>query len=409
MGLGGCTGEPGPSDQSEQQSAPFRTGAEVLAADGFAALHGLRIGAVVNQTSLVDGAHIVDSMLAAGVEVAALFGPEHGVRGEAGAGVVVASGLDAETGLPVHSLYGETRKPLPEVLADLDALVFDIQDVGARFYTYISTLGLTMQSAAEAGMPFFVLDRPNPLGGNQVAGYVLEDGFESFVGAYPIPVAYGLTVGELARMIKGEGWLPGLDSLDLRVVELEGWTRAMRWPDLARDWVPTSPNIPDYATAAVYPGMCFLESLTVSEGRGTNRPFLQFGAPWIKADSLAAALNARNIAGVEFAPTTYTPVSMPNAAPNPRYKDQALPGVTIDVTSDDELEPLRLGVEVLVALRDHAGETPLIREASLRRLSGTDRLYEALQRGATANEIVAQWADEVAAFEAQRAKYLLYQ
>jgi uncharacterized protein YbbC (DUF1343 family) len=409
----GCVGKSAPQAdrQSGRQSAPFRTGAEVLAADGFAPLLGLRVGAVVNQTSQVEGVHLVDAMLQGGVEVAALFGPEHGVRGEAGAGVAVESGRDPETGLPVYSLYGETRKPDAAVLADLDALVFDIQDVGARFYTYISTLGLTMQAAAEAGRPFYVLDRPNPLGGELVAGYVLEEGFESFVGAYPIPVAYGLTVGELAKMIKGEGWLPELDSLDLVVIELEGWNRTMRWPDLARTWVPTSPNIPDYETAAVYPGMCFLESLSVSEGRGTDRPFLQFGAPWITADSLAATLNARRVSGVRFTPTRYTPVSMPNAAPNPRYRDQELPGVAIDVTSDDDLEPLRLGVEVLVALRDHAAaadETGLIREASLRRLAGTNRLYEALQRGDTADEIVAQWQDEVKAFDEARAPYLLY-
>ena len=414
-------------------------GAEVLARDGFQALSGLRVGLIVNHTSTVESTHLADTLLAAGIDVRALFGPEHGVRGDAGAGVAIESGRDEQTGLPVYSLYGPTRSPEPEALAELDALVFDIQDVGARFYTYISTMGLAMQAAAEAGIPFFVLDRPNPLGGNYVSGFVLDAGEESFVGLYPIPVAHGLTVGELARMIRGESWLSGLDALDLRVVEMDGWRRELQWPDLGRQWVPTSPNIPDFPTAAVYPGMCYLEATTVSEGRGTEHPFLQFGAPWIDATSLAAELNAElnaeNVVGafeVSFEAVTFTPRSLPNAAPNPRYRDTEIPGVRIALDADAHVgdsnahvgdsnarvgdsnahvDALRLGMVVLTALRDHAaarGEPNLIRQASMRRLAGTTELYGLLVSGASADEIAAEWADEVASFRTLRVPYLLY-
>ena len=385
------------------------TGAAVLAEGGFSELSDKRVGAIVNQTSLIDSTHVVDAMLAAGVDVVALFGPEHGVRGNAGAGVVIEDGRDTRTGLPVYSLYGANRRPSQEMLGDVDALVFDIQDVGARFYTYISTMGLAMQSAAEAGIPFYVLDRPNPLGGTYVSGFVLEEGFESFVGQYPIPVAHGLTVGELARMIAGEQWLDGLDALDLRVVEMQHWTRSMLWPATGLEWTPTSPNIPTFETAAVYPGMCFIEALNVAEGRGTPFPFLQTGALWLDADSFAESMSAHELAGIAITPTTFTPRSNPVAAPSPRLQDTEVYGVRLNVTDYAALDAVELGVAFLVEyVRSSPNFDELVREGSLRRLAGTDAMLEALQRGDSVDAITALWEDDVEGFRQQRVQYLLY-
>src|SRR5512145_2098379 len=221
------------------------TGAEALARSGFAALAGKRVGLITNQTGRVGTEHLADLLSKApNVRLTAILAPEHGFRGEAEAGAKVGASIDARTGVAVFSLYGATNKPTRQMLRNIDVLVFDIQDVGVRFYTYISTMGLAMQAAAEARIPFVVLDRPNPLGGDYVSGFVLEPALASFVGQYPIPIVHGMTVGELARMIKGERWLKGLDRLELTVVPLDGWRRAMCWPDLQRPWVPTSPNIP---------------------------------------------------------------------------------------------------------------------------------------------------------------------
>ncbi len=269
---------------------PVATGADRLAASGFAALAGKRVGLITNQTGRVGDEHLADALSRApNLKLAAIFAPEHGFRGQAEAGASVRSGRDAKTGVPIHSLYGATRKPTQAMLRGVDVLVFDIQDVGARFYTYISTMGLAMQAAAAARIPFVVLDRPNPLGGEYVSGFVLEPPCRSFVGQYPIPIVHGLTVGELARMIQGERWLDGLEALELSVVEMQGWRRSMRWPQTQREWVATSPNIPSFEAALVYPGIGIVGEAEVSEGRGTPTPFSLFAAPWLDAARTAQA------------------------------------------------------------------------------------------------------------------------
>ncbi|GIV59841.1 DUF1343 domain-containing protein [Rhodocaloribacter litoris] len=389
-----------------------RTGAEVLARQAFRPLDGLRVGLIVNHTARVDTTHLIDLLHAApNVTLGALFGPEHGLRGEADAGEKIEDGRDARTGVPVYSLYGETRRPTPAMLAGLDALVFDIQDVGARFYTYISTMGLAMQAAAEAGLPFFVLDRPNPLGGLRVEGFVLEAGFTSFVGQYPIPIVHGLTVGELARMIRGERMLPGLDSLDLRVIPMDGWQRTMTWPATGRPWLPPSPNIPDFETALIYPGTCFIEGTTASEGRGTRQPFKQIGAPWADARALADTLNARHLPGVRFEPVTFTPVSIDGMATNPKHRDVPVHGVRYVLTDPATFQPVTTGLHVLEALYRQAPDDvrgDFLNARWLNLLAGTDRLHAMLTAGTPATAIAASWTDEVEAFRTRRATYLLY-
>ncbi len=398
---------------ADTADAVVRTGAAVLDDRDFDLLEGRRVGLVVNHTARVDTAHLVDRLAGGSdVQLTALFGPEHGLRGDADAGEQIEDGRDVRTGAPIYSLYGSTRKPTPEMLEEVDVLVFDIQDVGARFYTYISTMGLAMQAAAEQAIPFVVLDRPNPLGGEYVSGFMLEPGQESFVGQYPIPMVHGMTVGELARMIQGEGMMEGLADLELQVVEAEGWHRAMLWPETGLPWVAPSPNIPDVETALVYPGAVLFEATAASEGRGTRQPFKQVGAPWADGDALADTLNARGLAGVRFEPVTFTPESIEGMDSNPKLRGRALEGVRYVVTEPEAFRPVAAGIHVLHAFHHQASERGAdefaIRPDRLARLAGTERLYDMLMDGASAESIAATWESDVDDFRELREPYLLY-
>ena len=310
------------------------------------------------------------------------------------------------------SLYGATRKPTPEMLRNVDILVFDIQDVGVRFYTYISTMGLAMQAAAAKGIPFVVLDRPNPLGGNYVSGFVLEPALTSFVGQYPIPIVHGMTVAELAHMIKGERMLPGLERLDLQVMVMKGWRRDMRWPETGRPWVATSPNVPSFATALLYPGIGIVGELAVSEGRGTATPFQLFGAPWLDAPRLTSHLTALQLPGVRFEAVTYTPRAILDVASKPRFEGKAIPGIRVHVTDPDRVEPLEIGAHALAKLVAEAkakGAGQLVGNPSMfNAIAGTRRLRQMLDQGRDGAAIIAAWQDEVRAFKARRQTYLLY-
>jgi uncharacterized protein YbbC (DUF1343 family) len=399
--------------RAETPSGPVTTGAEVLVESRFALLAGKRVGLVTNQTGRVGGAHLADLLAkAANVKLAVILAPEHGFRGEAEAGAKVGDAVDARTGVPVFSLYGATKKPTRAMLRDVDVLLFDIQDIGVRFYTYISTMGLAMQAAAEAGIPFVVLDRPNPLGGDYVSGFVLEPALASFVGRYPIPIVHGLTVGELARMIAGERWLPGLDRLDLQVVAMKGWRRSMRWSELRRPWIATSPNIPTFEAALVYPGMGVVGEARVNEGRGTSTPFSLLGAPWLDGERMVERLRALKLAGVRFERAAFTPRSIPRVASHPRFEGKALEGVRIVVTDVARFEPLETGMHVLAALAAEArreGKAPLIGNlAMFYAIAGTRRLRRMLAEGRDGTAIIAAWQAEVARFRAGRAPYLLY-
>ena len=411
--ISGCEpSAPAVEPATDVEEPAFASGAEVWMRNDFGALKGASIGLLVNHTARVDSSHLSDIVSdSSAITLKALFGPEHGIRGDADAGEEVDDGLDQRTGVPVYSLYGETRKPTPASLEGLDALVYDIQDVGARFYTYMSTMGLAMQAAAEAGIPFVVLDRPNPLGGEYVSGYVLEAGYESFVGAYPVPVAYGLTIGELANMMKGEAWLDGLESLDLRVIQMEGWNRSERWPSLNMPWRPTSPNIPKFDTALAYPGMCFFEAVEANEGRGTYNPFLQVGAPWADENALASRLNAFGLPGVRFSPIQYTPESIEGMSSSPRFKDELMHGISLTITQVEEFDPVSTGIHAIWAFYDQAPEgekADFLRERWMGSLAGTGRLYEQLKAGMEPGSIVASWKEEVDTFRQKRAAYLLY-
>jgi uncharacterized protein YbbC (DUF1343 family) len=414
---------------AEEDNGGVQTGAQAWAADGFARLRTgddtTRVGVITNHTALLSDStsadstsadsatHLIDALdRAEGIEVGALFGPEHGLRGTASAGQKVSDGTDETTGAPVFSLYGDDRKPSQEALEGLDALVYDIQDVGARFYTYVTTMGLSMQAAAEAGLPFYVLDRPDPLGGAYVGGFVLDEAQQSFVGKYPVPMAYGMTPGEMARMIQGESWLEGLDSLRLDVAELRGWERGMTWRETGLDWIAPSPNIPDPATALVYAGAVLFEATSASEGRGTDAPFKLLGAPWADGQALADTLDARGLPGVQFSAAQFTPQPR-EGAQNPKLAGQQLQGIRYEVTDAEAFRPVEAGIHVLHAFYQQAQrqgvENFIDRPEWLATLAGTERLGQMLRSGARPDEIIAAWRGGVEAFRGRRQSYLLYE
>lgn len=381
----------------------MHTGLEVLLDEGLPEIAGKRIGLVTNHTA-------VDSRLRSAVDLlhgddrfdlAALFGPEHGVRGEAQAGVDVGSAVDDYTGLPVHSLYGETRIPTPEMLAGLDALLFDIQDPGVRYATYASTLFNSQRAAASAGLLFVVLDRPNLLTGVAVEGNVLDPAFTSFVGTHPVATRHGMTAGELARLFAADGGWP-----EPLVVPLRGWRRAWWFDQTGLPWVQPSPNMPTLDCAMLYPGTCLFEGTGLSEGRGTTRPFELIGAPWIDPLALARELEQRNLPGVAFRPTYFTPVFSKHAG-------VSCGGVQVHVLDRDLMRPVELGVHLLHTVRTLNPAEFAWRQGRDGRyfadlLFGSDRPRRALDEGASVAEVTRGWDEAARGFEERRRPFLLY-
>lgn len=384
-----------------------RPGIEVWIRRGLAPLAGKRVGLITNATGVTSDLRSTIDVLheARQVELVALFGPEHGVRGDVFAGKQIANEVDSRTGLPVYSLYGKTHKPTPEMLRGLDALVYDIQDVGCRSYTYISTMGVAMEAAAENGLEFVVLDRPNPIGGNKLEGRPIDPKFRSFVGYYEIPYVYGLTCGELARMINDRGWLRNGLKCRLTVVPLEGWRRDMTFADTGLPWVMTSPHVPTAETALLYAATGILGELgVVNEGVGYTIPFHLFGAPFFDEQKLAADLNGRRLAGVRFRPLAYTPYYF-------RFKDQNCRGVQIYITDRDAVELTALQFHVMDYVRKNHPDVALFgkdRDAMFDKVCGTDRIRRAFLDGRDIEEILAIWREGVDRFRSEREPYLLY-
>jgi uncharacterized protein YbbC (DUF1343 family) len=386
-----------------------QTGLDMLFRVHLEKLQGKNVGLVVNHTAVDrNRIHLVDRLLEHDISIKAIFAPEHGYRGEAAAGQKIQDGVDPVSGAKVYSLYGINRKPSSEMIQGLDVIIYDIQDVGVRFYTYISTLGYVMQAASDAGIDFWVLDRPNPINGYVADGPVLEWEFQSFVGLYPIPVRYGLTVGELSRMIVSENWLDFAGDFRPVVIRMEGWDRIMWFDDTGLPWVAPSPNMPDLETATVYPGMCFIEGTNVSEGRGTDRPFLQIGAPWIDGGELALTLNARQLSGVEFQPVEFRPVDMPGRAVNPKYEDELCQGITLRVTDRESFESVRTGIHVLHVLNVLYPDKFQWRKSAIDRLYGSDNLREFFQTNAPVDSLFTIWEDDQLTYSGLLHYYMIY-
>ncbi len=313
-----------------------RTGLDVLLEDHSNYLKGKTIGLVTNHTGISRKGEKNYKLFENNPDITLkrIFAPEHGFYGEASAGTKVEYDNQKDSGPEIVSLYGKTRKPTAEMLEGIDLVIYDIQDVGARFYTYISTLGIVMEAAGENGVNVMVLDRPNPLGGEIIEGAILDTAFKSFVGYYPIPTRYALTVGELSQMAVKEGWLSSVPP-ELIVVTMDGWKRSMFFDDTDLTWIPPSPNIPDLKTAIIYPGMCLYEATNVSEGKGTNKAFKQIGAPWMNYD-IAKEMKIQGLKGVDFKYAKFKPKNLPGRAENPKFEGYFCVGQKIVITDKNE-------------------------------------------------------------------------
>lgn len=350
-----------------------------------------RLGLVTNPSAVTsDLVAAPDALREAGAQVKALFGPEHGVRGEAQDGVKLGNSVDARAGIPIWSLYGATPTPTAEMLKDLDALVFDIQDVGARFYTFTSTLSHVMTGARDAKLPVIILDRPNPLGGREIEGPILEKEHASFVGMHPIPVRHSATMGELGRL-----WAKFGAGEDPLVVPCAALKREHLWPETGLQWIAPSPNMPTWETALVYPGTCFLEGTNVSEGRGTTNPFRQFGAPWVQAEQLTDALNAEMLPGVRFRPVRFIPSAS-------KHKDASCSGAQLHTLDPKEFRPVATGVAVLTVLqRLYPNQFAFLHAADrfgVDRLVGTSTVRLKVMGGQTWEQISSMWEMRLADF-----------
>ncbi len=381
---------------TEAADAQVLTGIDVLERDGFKQLAGLRIGLVTNQTGRDRaGRSTIDILFKApGIKLSALFSPEHGIRGLADE--KVSDTKDEQTGLPIFSLYGESRRPKAEQLKDLDALVYDIQDVGVRFYTYITTLGYVMEEAGKAKLPIFVLDRPNPINGTDVEGPVADADKLSFTAYHTLPVRHGLTIGELARLYNDERHL----NADLRVIKMENWRRAMWFDSTGLTWINPSPNMRSLTEAALYPGIGLLETTNLSVGRGTDTPFELIGAPWLDGQKLASYLNERRIPGVRFIPVRFTPASSV-------FKNEQCGGINILITNRAQFQSVLTGVEIAVALHRLFPADWKV-DSYARLLVNTDAL-ERLKRGDSASDVLRSWETSLENFRRVRARALLYQ
>ncbi len=389
----------------DKKAKKFELGIEVLLDDQKELIEGKRVGLITNPTGVDQELNSIVDLLHNDpeVELTALYGPEHGVRGSAQAGEYVEFYTDEKTGLPVYSLYGATKKPTPEMLENVDVLLFDIQDVGTRFYTYIYTMAYAMEAAKENNIPFIVLDRPNPLGGTEVEGPVLETPYKSFVGNYEIPLRHGMTVGELAKLFNEEFKI----GADLTVVKMKGWKRDMLYDETGLQFVMPSPNMPTLDTALVYPGAALIEGTNVSEGRGTTKPFELIGAPFINADNLAQQLNSLNMKGVSFRAASFTPSISKHAGILSH-------GIQIHITDPDEFEPVKTGLHIVKSIHDLYPEDFAFRAEDSRGISFFDQLIgngwvrEAIEEGKSVEWIESQWKDELKDFTKVRKDYLMY-
>ena len=375
----------------------IQSGLDVLLSEKMELIKGKTIGLVTNNSGLDNKGipNYKQLMNHKDVNLKVIFSPEHGLFGEAADGEKVS--YDQIKSFPkVISLYGENRKPTIEQLSGIDLIVYDIQDIGARFYTYISTLGLVMEAAAEANITVIVLDRPNPISGIKVEGPILEIQNQSFVGYYPIPIRYGLTIGELAIMINGENWIDKTPNLE--VVPLKNWERSFWLDETNINWVKPSPNIPNLDIATIYPGMCLLEATNMNEGRGTNKPFKRFGAPWVNKKILNESLNALDLPGVSFIPVSYIPSDIPGMANNPKFKNKVCHGVEIVIDDRNNYNSVYTGFKVLMTLKKLYPNDFKINSKRMKKLWGKDNIEE-----------FKDWATPSNHFSTISKKYHLYE
>lgn len=390
--ISGCSLTTKPITTKPITSKELRLGGEQIS-QYYPYLKNKRVGLIVNQTSVLypntpKATHIVDALLADNINIVKVFAPEHGFRGDRGAGETIDDNIDSQTGLPIISLYGKNKAPNAQMLADIDVLIFDIQDVGVRFYTYISTMHYAMQAAAQYHIPFIVLDRPNP-NGHYTAGPILDLSLQSFVGMHPIPIVHGLTVGELAKMIKGEQWIAFAEQLDLHVIPVQGYRKSMSYPLP----IAPSPNLPNAQAVQWYASLCLFEPTHISVGRGTDYPFQMLGHPQLSISSQAISV---------------TPISMPSSAPYPKWENTPLQAILIE-----QYQPRLAGFDIslllsMFALADEQQIELITAPDFFDQLAGTTTLRTDLQAGKTVSEITEKWQQPLAHYRQLRLPYLLY-
>ncbi|ATO26745.1 hypothetical protein RA13_00740 [Bacillus atrophaeus] len=400
--IGTMTAASASQDQANQavKKPKVQTGIDILLSDYKKQLKGKKIGLITNPTGVNSSLKSSVDVLSQDpdIQLTTLYGPEHGVRGDAQAGDEVASYIDEKTGLPVYSLYGKTKKPTPEMLKNVDVLIFDIQDVGTRFYTYIYTMAYAMEAAKENGIPFIVLDRPNPQGGQQVEGPVLEPGYSSFVGLYPIPLKHGMTIGELALLFNKEFKI----NADLTVVKMKRWKRKMNFEDTGLPFVLPSPNMPTIDSTFVYPATGLIEGTNVSEGRGTTKPFEFIGAPYMKSTQLEEKLNSLGLPGVTFRAASYIPTFS-------KHQGKLCHGVQIYVTDRKKFEAVKTGLSLIKTIHDlYPDDFEFLATGSFDKLIGNGWVRTKIEEGADIQKITDAYQKPLKEFKKLRKKYLIY-
>ena len=395
-----CAPAPAPAPASEAPSGVVRPGIETFLSDIPGRLQGKRVGLITNHTG-IDRSRVSDIDLIAqhpDLELVALLAPEHGIRGDVAAGEKIADEKDAKTGIPIYSLYlAEDSAPTPAMLKDVDVLVYDLQEVGGRTWTYVSTMALAMQAAAKKQIPFVVLDRPNPIGGEIVEGARLDPKFASFVGMYPIPARHGMTVGELATLFNKQHGI----GVDLIVARVENWQRARWFDETGLPWVNPSPNLRSLAALTSYPGSVYFEGTNLSEGRGTDRPFEQIGAPWLRAAEIAKVMNGMNLSGIRF-----ETITMRVAATAAKFPGQTIPAIRFAITNREAYRPVRTSLLLIDEIRrQHPDEFAWSR--TIDRLTGSDKVRLTIEAG-TLPALLAEWDQDAAAFLDSRQPFLLY-
>ena len=394
-----------PSQTLLKQKVQILTGLDILINKHKEQIKGLSIALVTNQTGIdKQGIPNYERLMdIESIHLKKIFSPEHGLFGEEAAGETLRYD-NTKTELPeIISLYDAGKKPTDEMFNNIDLILYDIQDIGSRFYTYISTLGLVMEKAGELGIPVWILDRPNPISGTKIEGPILDITHKSFVGYYPIPIRYGLTVGELGRMILTEKWIDPIPKLE--IISMEGWTRNLWYDETNLKWIKPSPNIPDLETAILYPGICLLEGTNISEGRGTENPFKWIGAPWIHGKILAVELNKIGLPGVSFTSVEFTPIELPGIAINPKYQGESCSGVKIKITNRNTYKSVQVGITILSVLQILYPEK-IEYKPFLNNLWGRDDLTAQLKTKLTLDQLIDSIEEEIRLLD--YSKYYLY-
>lgn len=395
---------------SNDKNEKVLTGADLLISEKLDLVENKKLGIITNHTALLsNGTHLVDKLNSLdNIFITKLFGPEHGIRGEVPDGQVINDWVDSKTGIPVFSLYGKTKKLTKEMLINVDLLIFDIQDIGARFYTFISTMYYAIESAAENNIPIIILDRPNPINGVTVEGPVLDSQFKSFVGIAELPIRHGMTVGELAQFFNQLYVSETEQKADLTVIKMKNWAREFNYNNCRLKWIKPSPNIPTLETAMVYPGLCLLEGTNISEGRGTLKPFLQFGSPFINADSVIIELNLLGNYGCKLTSVKFIPVSIPNMSMYPKYKNQECSGIEISMIENSKFEPINFTINLIFVFNKLYPDEFKFNNSRIDKLWGSSSLREAILENKSPEEIINNYKSELESFKRTRKNYLLY-